>query len=137
MRIIQVTGRSNAGKTSFIKALIPELNKQGKVGVIKHLADHDFSLEEGKDTTGFFKTGAEISAGIDAHKSVVAIQNNSLDAMLTILKNQGMDFVILEGFKNQPFKKIVIGDLQVKGCILNNPTVDEVVASIGRFDVYG
>ena len=137
MRIIQVTGRSNTGKTTFIKTLIPELKKQGKVGVIKHLADHDFSLENGKDTTGFFKAGAEISAGIDTRKSVVVIQNNSLEAMLSLLKIQGMDFVILEGFKQLPFKKIVIGDLQVKGCILTNPTVEEVVASIGRFDTYG
>jgi len=137
MRIIQVTGRSNTGKTTFIRALIPELNKQGKVGVIKHLADHDFSLEDGKDTTGFFLAGAAISAGIDADKSVVAMQNNSLEAMLSLLKTQGMDFVILEGFKQLPFKKIVIGDLQVKGCILRSPTVDEVIASIGRFDTFG
>jgi molybdopterin-guanine dinucleotide biosynthesis protein MobB len=137
MRIIQVTGQSNTGKTTFIKRLIPELKRRGKVGVIKHLADHDFLLEDGKDTTGFFAAGAEISAGIDAHKSVVAIQNNSLDLMLSLLENQGMDFVILEGFKEQPFKKIVIGDLQVSGCILNNPTTDEVIAAIGRFDTYG
>lgn len=137
MRIIQVTGRSNTGKTTFIKSLIPELNKLGRVGVIKHLADHDFTLEGGKDTTGFFLAGAAISAGIDAHKSVAVLQDNSLEAMLALFKTQGMDFVIIEGFKQQPFKKIVIGDLQVKGCILTNPTVDEAVASVSRFDTYG
>jgi molybdopterin-guanine dinucleotide biosynthesis protein MobB len=136
MKIIQVTGRANTGKTTFIKRLIPALKTKGNVAVIKHLADHDFLLEDGKDTTGFFDAGADISAGIDSYKSVVALQNNSLDAMLALLKGQGMDFVIIEGFKQQPFKKIVIGDLQSEGCILRNPTVDDVVASIGRFDTY-
>jgi molybdopterin-guanine dinucleotide biosynthesis protein MobB len=136
MKIIQVTGRSNTGKTTFIKTLVPLLNKKGRVAVIKHLADHDFLLVEGKDTTGFFDAGAEISIGIDAHKSVVALQNNSLDAMLALLKTQGMDFVIIEGFKQRSFKKIVIGDLQVEGCLLRNPTLDDVVTSIGSFDTY-
>jgi molybdopterin synthase catalytic subunit len=136
MKVIQVTGRSNTGKTTFIKSLIPVLNTKGKVAVIKHLADHDFLLEKGKDTTGFFDAGAAISAGIDGHKSVVAIQNNSLDEMLTLMKNQGMDFTIIEGFKQRSFKKIVIGDLQIEGCILRDPAVDDVVASIDRFDTY-
>jgi len=136
MKIIQVTGRSNTGKTTFIKNLIPVLRTQGKVAVIKHLADHEFSLEKGKDTTGFFDAGAEISVGIDASKSVVALQNNSLDAMLVLLKDQDMDFVIIEGFKGRSFKKIVIGDLQIEGCVLRNPAIGDVIASLGCFDTY-
>jgi molybdopterin-guanine dinucleotide biosynthesis protein MobB len=136
MKVIQVTGLSGSGKTTFIKMLISVLKKKGRVAVIKHLGDHDFFLAEGKDTTGFFSAGAEISAGIDSHKSVVAFQNNSLDAMLALLKSQGMDFAVIEGFKQRSFKKIVIGDLRVEGCILRNPTIDEVVASIDCFDTY-
>jgi molybdopterin-guanine dinucleotide biosynthesis protein MobB len=136
MKIIQVTGRSNTGKTTFIKTLIPVLNTKGRVAVIKHLGDHDFLLDKRKDTTGFFISGAEISAGIDAEKAVVTLRNNSLDEMLTLMKSQGMDFVIIEGFKQRSFKKIVIGDLQAEGCILRNPTVDNVVASISCFDTY-
>lgn len=136
MKIIQVAGRSNTGKTTFISTLVPVLNKKGRVAVIKHLGDHEFLLEEGKDTTGFFLAGAEISAGIDADKAVIALRNTSLDAMLALLKGQGMDFVIIEGFKQRSFKKIVIGDLQVEGCILHNPTIHDVVASIDRFDTY-
>lgn len=137
MKIIQVTGRSNTGKTTFIKNLISVLNTKGRVAVIKHLPDHEFLLEKGKDTTGFLEAGAAISAGIDANKSVIALQNNSLDSILALLSGQDMDFVIIEGFKQRSFKKIVIGDLQIEGCILRNPTVDDVVASIGRFDTYG
>ena len=136
MKIIQVTGRSNTGKTTFIRALIPVLNTRGKVAVIKHLRDHEFHLDEQKDTTGFFQAGAELSVGIDENKSVVAVRNNSLDTMLALLKGQGVDFTIIEGFKDRPFRKIVIGDLQIEGCILRNPTIEDVVASIDRFDTY-
>lgn len=137
MKIIQVTGLSNTGKTTFIKDLIPVLKKKGKVAVVKHLGDHEYFLEKGKDTTGFFDAGADVSAGIDGDKSVVAIRNNSLDMILALLQDQGMDYCIVEGFKDRPFKKIVIGDLQAKGCIFQNPAVEDVVASVDRFDTYG
>jgi len=136
VKIIQVTGSSNAGKTTLIKNLIPVIRRIGPTAVIKHLADHEFSLEGGKDTTGFFDAGAEISAGIDSHKSVLAIHDTSLENMFAFLKFCGIEFVILEGFKDRPFKKIVIGDLQIEGCILRNPTPDDIIAQIGSFDTY-
>jgi len=55
MKIIQIVGRSNSGKTTFIRKLIPELKKIGKVGVIKHLGDHDFVLETEKIQPFFLK----------------------------------------------------------------------------------
>jgi molybdopterin-guanine dinucleotide biosynthesis protein MobB len=136
MKIVQIVGRSNTGKTTFIKKLIPVLKEQGSVAVIKHLGDHDYKLEEGKDTTGFFTEGADIAVGIDAHKSVIAIHNTSLDEMLSILCNEGMDFVIIEGFKTRTFPKIVIGDLASEPCVLRNPTTAQVVASLPLFEDY-
>ena len=134
MKIIQIVGRSNSGKTSFIKELIPALNGVGRTGVIKHLGDHEYVLEEGKDTTGFFETGANISVGIDANKSVIALRNNSLDDTLLLLFRLGIDFVILEGFKSRSFPKIVIGDLSIENCVLRNPSVHEVIASFNKFE---
>ena len=136
MKIIHIVGRSNSGKTTFIKTLIPVLKDLGSVSVIKHLGDHDYRLEEGKDTTVFFDHGADISIGIDAQKSVVAIHNNSLDAMISIVCNQGIDFVIIEGFKTRTFPKIVIGDLSSEPCVLRNPTTAQVVASLPLFEDY-
>jgi len=136
MKIIQVVGRANSGKTSFITKLIPALKPFGRVGVIKHLADHEFRLEEEKDTTVFFGNGADISAGIDAKKSVVALNTSALDDMLNLFKQQGVDFVVIEGFKTHPFPKIVIGDLPSDSCILRNPTVPEVVSDLSRFEDY-
>jgi molybdopterin-guanine dinucleotide biosynthesis protein MobB len=136
MKIIQVVGRSNTGKTTFIKNLIPELRKLGSVSVIKHLGDHNYGLEEGKDTTVFFQAGADMAIGIDAEKSVVAIHKNTLDDALILLAQSGMDYTVIEGFKQYPFPKIVIGNLEIEKCVLTNPTVNEVVINLDLFEDY-
>jgi molybdopterin-guanine dinucleotide biosynthesis protein MobB len=134
MKIIQVVGNSNSGKTTFIKNLIPELKKKGKVAVIKHLGDHTYNMEEGKDTTVFFNAGADISVGIDSDKAVAAIRKNTLDDVLGMLFDQEMDFAIIEGFKQRSFPKIVIGNLTADTSILTNPSVDEVISSLNLFE---
>jgi len=133
MKIIQVVGRSESGKTTFIKKLIPELKKKGTVAVIKHLGDHVYNLEKEKDTTVFFETGADISVGIDSDKAVAAIRTNTLEDVLTILFNQEISFTIIEGFKQRTFPKIVIGNLTAGNCILSNPSVNEVITSLDLF----
>jgi len=134
MKIIQVVGTSNSGKTTFIKNLIPELKKIGRVAVIKHLGDHTYHIEEGKDTTVFFDAGADISVGIDSHKAVVALRTNTLEDIFGMLFDQGMDFAVIEGFKQRSFPKIVIGSLPADTCILSNPAVSEVITSLSLFE---
>jgi len=134
MKIIQIVGSSNSGKTTFIENLIPELKKKGTVAVIKHLGDHTYNIEEGKDTTAFFDAGADMSVGIDSEKAVAAIRKNTLDDVLGMLLDQGMDFAIIEGFKQRSFPKIVIGSLTTDTCILSNPTVNEVITSLNLFE---
>ena len=136
MKIIQVVGLSNSGKTTFINNLIPALKRKGTVAVVKHLGDHDYTLEKGKDTTAFFNGGADISVGIDSHKAIIAIHKNSLDDILSILCSEGMDYAIIEGFKTRSFPKIVIGDLISEPCVIRNPTVDQVVASLREVEDY-
>lgn len=134
MKLIQIVGRSNSGKTTFINTLIPVLRQKGQVAVIKHLGDHEYQLENDKDTTLFFQAGANISVGIDSDKSVVAIHKNTLDDVLSLLSAEKMDFVIIEGFKTRPFPKIVIGDLDIGNCVLRNPTTGQVIESLDAFE---
>lgn len=134
MKIIQIVGRSNSGKTTFIKNLIPELKKIGCVAVIKHLGDHEFILEKEKDTTVFFNAGAEIAVGIDADKAVIATRRNSLDDILLTLSGKGIEFTVIEGFKQRSFPKIVIGDLTIENCVLSNPSIQNVLNSLDRFE---
>jgi molybdopterin-guanine dinucleotide biosynthesis protein MobB len=134
MKIIQIVGNSNSGKTTFIKNLIPELKKKGNVAVIKHLGDHTYNIEERKDTTVFFDAGADMSVGIDSHKAVAVIRKNTLDDVLGMLLDQGMDFAIIEGFKRRSFPKIVIGSLTAGTSVLTNPSVNEVITSLNLFE---
>jgi molybdopterin synthase catalytic subunit len=135
MKIIQIVGRSNTGKTYFIKDLIAGLARLGLVGAVKHLGHHTFALEEGKDTTLYHTWQAAIAAGIDDEKTVLIAEGNQLDETLRILCDSGIEYAILEGFKTRPFPRVVIGDLE-SGCVLRNPTVEEVVASLDQFEDY-
>jgi molybdopterin-guanine dinucleotide biosynthesis protein MobB len=136
MKIIQVAGRANTGKTTFIRNLIPVLKSQGRVGVIKHLGDHDYRLDDGKDTTIFFETGADVSVGIDLCKSVIALHTINIDEILHFFKSDGVKFAVIEGFKTRNFPKIVLGDLPSDTCVLRNPTVDQVISSLHLFEDY-
>ncbi len=134
MKIIQVTGRSNSGKTSFIRKLIPELKKIGAVGVIKHLGDHEYFLEAEKDTTFFYEAGANITTGIDTKKTVTTIRGTDLDDVLRFYANEGIHFAVIEGYKQRSYAKIVIGDIEIDNCVLSNPAIDEVIKSLNLFD---
>jgi molybdopterin-guanine dinucleotide biosynthesis protein MobB len=131
MKIIHVAGVSGTGKTTFIHSLIPALKARGPVGVIKHIGHHNVSLEEGKDTTRFFETGARISAGIDGEKTVTAIRETDLGEILVMLCDAGMQFAVIEGFKARPYPKIVIGGLDdAENVLMTDPTIDEVLARL-------
>jgi molybdopterin synthase catalytic subunit len=136
MKVIQVVGFSGTGKTGFIEQLIPLLRARGEVGVIKHLGEHAFSLEGGKDTTRYFETGVDVSAGIDGEKTVIIIRENQLEQALRMFSDAGIQFCIVEGFKSVPFTRIVIGDFETEGCILRNPAPGEVITALPQFNDY-
>lgn len=136
MKLIQVVGRSNSGKTTFITRLIPALMKNGTVGAVKHLGHHDYHLEENKDTTLFYHAGAGAVAGIDSQKSVISFRDPSLETTLDMLAGQNLDFVVIEGFKNYPFPKIVMGSLAIDNCIMRDPEIADVIHSLNLFAEY-
>jgi molybdopterin-guanine dinucleotide biosynthesis protein B len=136
MRVIQVAGLSGAGKTYFISRLVPRLRERGRVAVVKHLGHHPWDLQEGKDTTVFFESGA-VSVGIDSHKSVMVMGDHDLEGMLGLLDQMGVAFTVIEGFKQKPYPKITIGGLpNPENVLLEDPTVEEVLKNLGRFPEY-
>ncbi|HOD86421.1 MAG TPA: molybdopterin-guanine dinucleotide biosynthesis protein B [Methanoculleus sp.] len=136
MKVIQVVGRSNAGKTTFIKSLIVALSPHGPVGVVKHLGHHGFYIEPGKDTTAYYESNAAISCGVDEEKSVFISQETDLNSALDTLCNAGVRYAILEGFKARVFPRIVIGDLECEKTLLRDPSVGEVIGSLDDFEDY-
>jgi molybdopterin-guanine dinucleotide biosynthesis protein B len=133
MRVIQVAGLSGAGKTHFISRLVPRLRERGRVAVVKHLGHHPWDLQEGKDTTVFFESGA-VSVGIDSHKSVMVMGDHELEGILGVLDHMGITFTVIEGFKQKPYPKITIGGLPTpENVLLKDPTVEEVLENLDRF----
>jgi molybdopterin synthase catalytic subunit len=134
MKIIHIVGYSNSGKTTFIAKLLKLLNNMGTVAVVKHLGHHAATLEKGKDTTIFYEHGAAISIGIDDEKAIAAIRKSNLERTLEMLCDMGMDYTIIEGFKKQPFPKVILGDLELEGAVLHNPEPENVIDSIDAFE---
>ena len=134
MKIIHIAGFSNTGKTTFIRELVPELEKRGLTGVVKHIGHHGITLPEGKDTTLFHEAGAAASAGIDAQKSVLILKETDLERILAMFCDAGVQYAVIEGFKEKPYPKVVIGSIaNATNVLLTNPAVEEVLSHLGEF----
>jgi len=134
MKVIHIAGFSNSGKTTFISSLLPELEKLGPVAVVKHIGHHGYSLAEGKDTSRFFESGAKASVGIDAYKSVMILQEKQLESILEMLCDSGAQYAVVEGFKEKPYPKVVIGNVPgAINAILQDPSAEDVLAHLEEF----
>jgi molybdopterin synthase catalytic subunit len=136
MKIIQVTGVSGSGKTTFIRSLIPLLTRYGPVGTVKHTGHHSMLLPKGKDTTVMFEAGALVVAGIDQGKILITLKGTSLTDVLDFLAGQGVAVAVIEGYKGSSLPKIVIGNLEAEGCVLRDPVPGDVIPVLDRFPEY-
>lgn len=137
MRVVQFAGWSGTGKTTLIEEVIDAAPPGLAIGVIKHLGGvHPYALDPGRDTTRFYERGARAVIGIDAAKGVTVLRNDTLFAALDRLSDAGCELALVEGFKTEPFARVVIGDLPSERCVLRNPSANEVLASLERFDEY-
>jgi len=136
MKVIQVTGVSGSGKTTFIRSLVPLLSGLGPVGTVKHTGHHSMLLPKGKDTTVMFEAGAVAVAGIDQEKTLVTLRSTSLTDALDFLAGQGIAVAVIEGYKGSSLPKIIIGNLDAEGCVLRDPEPEEVIPILDRFPDY-
>lgn len=137
MRVVQFAGWSGTGKTTLIEEVIAAAPPCLAIGVIKHLGGvHPFALDPGRDTTRFYERGAHAVTGIDAAKSVTVLRSDTLFTALDRLSDAGCQLALVEGFKSEPFARVVIGDLPSNRCVLRNPGVHEVLDALDRFDEY-
>lgn len=137
MKIINIIGHSNSGKTTIIKELVPLLAKNYKVGTIKHMGHHIFELPKGKDTTIHYEAGASCGTGIDAEKCVLTLSGTDVYTILDIYALLGYDYCVIEGFKDEQFSCVVLGDLTTaENVILKNATPAEIFAARDLFEDY-
>lgn len=137
MKIINIIGHSNSGKTTIVKELVPMLAEKFTVGTIKHMGHHIFELPKGKDTTIHFEAGADCGTGIDAEKCVLTLRGTDVYTILDIYALLGYDYCVIEGFKDEQFSCVVLGDLTTaKKVILRDATPAEIYAARDSFEEY-
>jgi molybdopterin-guanine dinucleotide biosynthesis protein B len=106
--IIQIVGYRNSGKTTLLCRLVNLLTERGwRVGTVKHDA-HQFDIDHpGKDTWKHRLAGAEtVAIASEEQTAVIRQRAVSLDELL--LEMDGLDLVLVEGYKWAPYPKIVL-----------------------------
>jgi len=114
--IVSIVGKSDAGKTSLLEMLVPELKARGyHVGTIKHDV-HGFDIDhEGKDSWRHKQAGAR-TVVISSPKKVSVIRNVDTEETLDGLASkyfQDVDIILTEGYKREDKPKIEIFRSQV------------------------
>jgi len=106
--VIQIVGYKNSGKTTLIETLTEGLTNRGfKVGTVKHDA-HEFDIDHpGTDTWRHRRSGARMTAITSDHRTAIVEEKPTpLPDILQRMAN--MDIVLVEGFKQEPYPKIVM-----------------------------
>ncbi len=113
MKVVGFAGFSGSGKTTLVEQLIPELRLRGlRVSVVKH-AHHSFDIDHaGKDTWRHREAGAfEVVAASDTRLALM--REFERPAELTVHHllaelYQGVDWVLVEGFKESDLLKVEV-----------------------------
>ena len=113
MNVVGFSGYSGSGKTTLVEQLIPALKARGlRVSVVKH-AHHKFDIDHpGKDTFRHRQAGA-FEVVVASANRLALIREFEKPAELTVHQliaelYGGVDWVLVEGFKNSDLLKIEV-----------------------------
>ena len=141
MKVISVVGTKKTGKTTLVCALVAALSKYGRVGTIKNMVSH--SVDQG-DTKRHFDAGADMVVGLGEARLIVKRERGDLDSALAELEAEGMDYVVVEGFKHSDLAKIVMADIDVTNVVrrvdladVTPALVEELVQKVRGMEEYG
>lgn len=131
MKIISIVGYKKTGKTTLVGQLVKALKKHGSVGTIKHLHEHDIN-EKDTDTWKHAQAGADVVIAVTPNELVKFSHDNDLESALDELTNAGMDFAIVEGFKDSKLPKIALDDVEASEIVkrldtFESANIDELV----------
>ena len=106
MKILQITGFKNSGKTTTVNRMVQYLKRQGhKVAVIKnhHRDDvHDATTDTGK----FIESGSDFTM-LNTPGTVMTVENKEPDLKQQIEDfSERVDFILIEGYKDEGYPKI-------------------------------
>jgi len=127
-------GTKDTGKTTLVAKIVEKLvQKQYKVGTAKY-SHVTFDLAD-RDTGKHRQAGANIVVGTGKETFILFDHPLDLEKIISTIEfNDGLDFLILEGFKTSKFAKFSVSDLkdeytiqQVDVKTLNDDKIDELV----------
>ncbi|KKG15936.1 molybdopterin-guanine dinucleotide biosynthesis protein MobB [Methanosarcina sp. 2.H.T.1A.6] len=126
MKVISVVGYKKSGKTTLVSALVRELSGFGTVGTVKHMGEQRLNPEE-TDTGRHFDAGADTVIGITGSELVSFSRDSDLEDALDMLCDRGLDFAVVEGFKESNLPKFVLGDLEgVSNVVMRLPENSDI-----------
>ena len=122
--IISIVGKKNAGKTTLIKTLIPELKERGyRVGTLKYNIK-EFKIDhEGKDTYKYYHLGAD-SIALTSQDEIAVIKRvtdppGTSEFVAKYLND--VNIVLIEGYRGGDYPRIKIVDSKETKIDSNDP----------------
>lgn len=113
MKVVGIAGYSGSGKTTLVERVLPALRLRGmRVSVVKH-AHHQFDIDHaGKDTFRHRKAGA-FEVVVASDRRLALMREFERETVLTVHQliaelYTGVDWVIVEGFKQSDLLKIEV-----------------------------
>ena len=107
VKIISIVGYKKSGKTALAEKLIRGLKEYGRVGTIKHMHEGTLNPDQ-TDTYRHIASGSNMTIGIGSNEMVKIIPDVDLHAAIDELCDSGMNFAVVEGFKDSELSKISI-----------------------------
>ncbi len=121
-------------------ALVSSLARYGRVGTVKNMAHHP--VDRG-DTKRHFDAGADVVIGLGEAKLKVTREKGDLESSLAELLRDGMDFAVVEGFKQSTLPKIVMANIDVPNTLrrvlvseINDDLICELTKLVLRLEDY-
>ena len=115
-----IARQSGTGKTTLLERLIMIFKSRGyRLGILKHDA-HKFEIDKkGKDSWRFTNAGADqvmVSSSTKLAFVELLAREKSLEELLTYY--QGVDLILIEGFKQSHYPKIEVHRKEVQQPLL-------------------
>lgn len=106
---VSFVGYSGGGKTTLMEQVISLLESQGiRTACVKH-THHAISFPpERKDSQRMIKAGARVSAVVSSEQALI-VENREVDIHRLLQKIQDVDLILIEGYKQKDFPKIMVG----------------------------
>ncbi|SNY77950.1 molybdopterin-guanine dinucleotide biosynthesis protein MobB [Enterobacter sp. CC120223-11] len=112
--VLAIAAWSGTGKTTLLKALIPELCSRGiRPGLIKH-THHRMDVDTpGKDSYELRKAGAAQTLVASSERWALMtetpeVEELNLDYLVSRMDRSKLDLVLVEGFKHETVAKILL-----------------------------